>query len=103
MIESRRSRYSRQKQKLHCIRGAISWADLHQRDFVRCAIPIGETECPARTGRTGHILGGSVAAAAAAGARPDQRVGLATLVLDQVGVDGAREARGVELDREGWA
>src|SRR6185437_11960873 len=68
-------------------------------DFVRCAVPIGETENapPGPAGR--GILRGSVAAATV-GARPDQRVGLAALVLDQVRVDGIREAWIVELDRE---
>jgi len=69
-------------------------------DPIRCALPIGETgnAPPGPAGR--GILRGSVATAATVGARPDQRVGLAALVLDQVRVDRIREARIVELDRE---
>ena len=68
-------------------------------DFVRCAILIGERNAPPGPAERGtlHVL---VAAAAAVGARPDQRVGLAALVLDQVRVDGIHEAWIVELDRE---
>jgi hypothetical protein len=57
-----------------------------------------ENAPPGPAGR--GILHVSVAAAATVGARPDQRVGLAALVLDQVRVDGIREAWIVELDRE---
>src|SRR5271166_3210048 len=55
-------------------------------------------QCPARTGR--GIVSGSVAAAAAVRAGPDQAVALAVLVVEQVGEDRGGEARIVELEAQ---
>ena len=51
-------------------------------------------------GFPGGIGAGWSVAAAAAGARPDQTVGLAALVVEEVGVDRGGEARIIELEPE---
>src|SRR3546814_4257033 len=56
-------------------------------------------EYPARIFRAGSCARGSVGAAAAR-TRPDQAVGLAVLVVEEVGVDRSGEARIVELEPE---
>src|SRR6516165_7892153 len=50
--------------------------------------------------RAGLTAGSGLLAVGPAAAGPDQAVALAVLVLEEVGVDGRREARIVELERE---
>src|SRR5438552_3028855 len=57
-------------------------------------------ESPARRSGRGLAVRFGLFAVGLAAAGPDQAVGLAILVLEEVGVDGRREARIVELERE---
>src|SRR5260370_3774935 len=57
-------------------------------------------ESPARRSGRGLAVRFGLFAVGLAAAGPDQAVGLAILVLKEVGVDGRREARIVEFERE---
>ena len=57
-------------------------------------------ESPARRGRAGRCRRAGSVAVALAGARPDEGVALAVLVIEQVGEDRRVEGRIVELERE---
>src|SRR6266581_1275011 len=57
-------------------------------------------ESPARRSGRGLAAGFGLFAVGLAAAGPDQAIGLAILVLEEVGVDGRREARIVEFERE---
>src|SRR5437016_5329149 len=57
-------------------------------------------ESPARRPGRGLAVTFGLFAVGLAAAGPDQAVGLAILVLEEVGVDGRREARIVEFERE---